>query len=161
RPLEEVRQIVANARGEVLVFVQPQRIYASTDDGATFAPVEAPQIVVTQLLRDAAGDLWVSGLQGEAKLVDGKLTRGGKPVPLHDVKPKERSPGYVHVVGERFVRVDSTNDSVSVAISRDGSADLRLVTVGNMGHLRVGVANRKGKVLLLVINNKKKSKILH
>jgi hypothetical protein len=100
RPLERIRSVGANKRGEVLITLAPQRALLSVDDGKTFAQV--PSIALLgDVVRDATGDLHV----GPARLASGNFVSAN---PLMDHSPVAVPGRVIHMValfGDRFVRL--------------------------------------------------------
>lgn len=76
-PGDVVAGLVANARGEALLLVHPQRVFLSIDDGASFTPLATPGIGAAGLARDADNDLYLTGTLTEKRA---KLT--GSPARL-------------------------------------------------------------------------------
>lgn len=105
-PTEEAVDLVANARGEVLVLLHPQRVLTSSDDGVTFVAVPTPGIGASRVDRDAHGDLWLEGalLEKRAKLTAGKLeVSSATPAPFA-ARPKVTSGSDMRrVLGDRIV----------------------------------------------------------
>ncbi len=80
---ERVVALETDRKGRVLVLAWPQRLFASTDDGATFTSVPLPGIGAEGLLRDAHGDLFLKGAFGALAKLDGaKFDTSAKPVAL-------------------------------------------------------------------------------
>jgi len=100
RPLERIRSVGANRRGEVLITLAPQRALLSVDDGKTFTQV--PSIALLgDVVRDANGELHV----GPARLASGKFVPAN---PLVDHSPVDVPGRVVHMealYGDRFLRL--------------------------------------------------------
>ncbi|MBI2393873.1 MAG: hypothetical protein HYV09_30150 [Deltaproteobacteria bacterium] len=119
-PGEVVHSVAANARGEILVLIHPQRVLYSADDGATFAPLATPGIGASSLKVDANDDLWLEGA-----IVDKMAKLGGSPRKLEIATsfaelakadtgaPKPPPAGTRTVIGDRIVHVVETLDVVS------------------------------------------------
>jgi hypothetical protein len=118
--LDTVVGLVANARGEALLLVHPQRAFLSIDDGATWSPIATPGIGSMHLRRDANGDLWLEGSYYVEKLA--KLS--GSPLRLEvatsfadlhkvDVKTDAKKPKTAPrkwLVGSRLVELSDEVD---------------------------------------------------
>jgi hypothetical protein len=121
RPGDVAVSMSANQKGEALVLLHPQRLLLSTDDGASFKPIESPGIGAIGIRRDAAGELFLIGASYDklAKLSGGKLDVGGTPVAFLERMPKDAAPpkkGQSHVTrrylaGDRLVTITDINES--------------------------------------------------
>lgn len=91
RPGDMTIALAANRRGEAMVLIHPQRVFLSTDDGATWSPIQTPGIGARDLQRDGNDDLFLRGAHNKfAKLSSGKLdAKDAKPTPLAEHMSKD------------------------------------------------------------------------
>lgn len=153
-PGERVVSLVANARGEALVLLHPQRVLHSSDDGATFSVVTTPGIGAEELTRDAAGDLWLQGAPGKiARFVGSGTPRfdpSGAPVAFKtqaaaaSAKPQKTHGTQRALAGAREVTIEQSVDAkkkkVAVSVTPIGAAagtPTELDTVSQWGKVRV------------------------
>lgn len=115
RPGESVASIAADRTGRALLLIHPQRLLQSRDDGATWTPLETPGIGAREVLRDAAGALWLVGNGVSAKLGDpwvlGDLPAPG---PLGKSAPDNKTRV---LAGERIVTVQSEKTAAGYRIA--------------------------------------------
>jgi len=124
---DRVESLAANARGEVLVLVLPQRVLASTDDGATFAVVATPGIGATTVDRDANGDLFLRSqlVAKDAKLLTSPArlevatTFAELKAPQTPKKALPKGDWHKQLVGTRVVTVNQEADPTSKRVKID------------------------------------------
>lgn len=120
---DTVAGLVANARGEVLMLLHPQRAFLSIDDGASWAPIATPGIGARSLSRDANGNLWLDGSFNEqvAKLAGSplRLEVATGFADLHNAKTaaapakKSKTDPRKLLVGTRIVELNEEIDPAS------------------------------------------------
>ncbi len=130
---ERVASFAANARGQALVVLRPQRVLASLDDGATWNALATPGIGARSVLRDRSQDLFLRGASKHAKLeVDPKpqLVAPANPIVMlarADAKPQDDDDfeAAPFLAGDRLVAISETRKAdkktVTVAISPLGA----------------------------------------
>lgn len=100
---EVVAALAANARGEVVAVVHPQRILASINDGTSWFTVSSPGIGADAVVRDAGGDLYLRGFGARRFAVNPPRFEGGTFAALAAPKKEPKPPGRAVHAGDRIV----------------------------------------------------------
>ncbi len=122
---ETAVSLVANRRAEALILLYPQRVLASTDDGATWSVVATPGLGARELVRDVEGTLWLRGAGGDpphARYAGGKLELSGLPVTSPHQDPPPRA--MRTIAGERLITRTLKAAVASVSVAPLGSTPL-------------------------------------
>jgi photosystem II stability/assembly factor-like uncharacterized protein len=104
--------------GAGLALFAPQRLYASSDDGATWQPLASPGIGAVDVVRDVNGDVMLTGLDAAAVLKLGpmrfeRVSRGARVGAYELANPTARPLGLASatakgsgaLVGDRYLEV--------------------------------------------------------
>lgn len=126
RPGDVAVSMAANQKGEALVLLHPQRVLLSTDDGASFKPLETPGIGAVGIRRDAVGELFLLGssYDKQAKLSGGKLEVGGTPTPFLERVTKDSAPKKGNHLTRRYLAGDRV---VTLTEINEGSSTKKIV----------------------------------
>ena len=65
--------------GEGILVAHPQRVFVTSDDGATWSPLSTPGVGASQAVTDTNGHVFLRGSQDSAVLAKGQLTAGSHP----------------------------------------------------------------------------------
>jgi hypothetical protein len=155
RPAELPVAIAANDKGSVLVLVQPQRIYVSTDDGEKFSPADPIDARITDVVRDGKGDLWARSNTVGRRFDAGSWSSTDEFADLAEVVPQpwpknERT----YAVGSRFVHIKhvkgEVDDRILAAVGSGEAREPTALHVEGMGHVDVAASAYGQQVVVTV-----------
>ncbi len=124
--------IALDANGKGLLMALPQRLFVTSDDGATWSAMASPSVGFSDMGRDGDGRIWIHGAGGRARWDGTAFVTGaaaGTPTKLW-VEPSskggpsegdERDWTLTHL-GDRVGRLVAKASSVSIEIGKMGEA---------------------------------------
>lgn len=166
RPGDTVVDVAANARGEVMVLLHPQRVLLSTDDGATFNPLATPGIGARGLRRDGKDDLILEGVSKTARLAAGKLEVGPAAPWIERKSTADKRPPRHALAGNRVVTLLETHEpkpskkmklEASVSAFGKPAGTPAVVEASVSRYARVSVAGYENTVVLGVYDESAES----